>query len=723
MTEKALYNSSVLKDAVHNLTQRIGPMISHYRLRKPLKTQIEGLVDVDVSSAVLTSIFALNAVSTIFAIIYVGKRRYGAERDPATSLGTMLSLRDNNEAMECLSQRRQGRKLEWAETTFTPIVLRIWARSLFILCGVGLIVSATVALAVSDSSDGLATIKQEIHAIMWVSLPTISMLLVSIYISSVDTAVRSLAMLRKLSAVPIPHCQLDMSLADMIGVRALYHSFKLRLFAISITQTLVIISAFLTTLASSLFTVIVLPEVTPVQIPQQSWFGSRGSNGEQGWDMERARISGLVLARRLSNITYPGHTYDTLVFPTLGHDDANWTANTSAQVRVPAARVTSSCDKLMRDDLEFSVRPLGTSGPLGIMIDITRNYSKYKPFGAPPLPETFIPSSTQNDSQLFAGVYINNVRPEFDVWQTNKSREAWTIQDYVWGQYNMSKRAVTSIFAWRCNYSWVEVETDLRLQWVNGSIQIDHSDPPVQDNSTIKPWSPPFGFPRLGKRSSSRTAAPFPELRVGSSDFSTQFGSIMKPFGRIEIDDLGNIDKIDEILEALHANLGFVAAQLANVESRLGIDESSSQEPFTYDSLRSIDAQMTSNYRSRVIQDRGLTFALVGILSLLVLVNTLVLGLTAFRRWRKVAPYWQLDMDFEGVAPDNFEAIAKIEALLYESNALHDPKVLSTDHEHIEGLHSQMGWFQNREGYRIFTIGALQDEDFVFINGKMRHHR
>lgn len=582
--------------------------------------------------------------------------------------------------------------------------------------------STIVTLGVSDSSDGLATIKQEIHAIVWISLPTLSMLLVSMYINSVDTAVRSLAVLSKLSATPVPRWELDMSLADMIGVRALYHSLRLRLFAISITQTLCIIAAFLTTLASSLFTVVVLPEVTTVQMPQQSWFGSRGSTGEQEWDLDRARISGLVLARRLSNITYPEHTYDTLVFPTLGHDVVNWTANTSAQVRMPAARVTPSCSELMRDDLELSINRLGSDGLKGIMININRTYSDYRPFLAPQLNEHLIPSSTHNDSQLFAGVYINNAAPDFDVWRVNKSREAWIIQDYVWGQYTPSKKAITALFASRCNYSWVEVETNLRLQWVNGSIQIDHSDPPVQHNSTIKPWSPPFGFPMLGKRSSSRTATPFPELRLQSFDFSTQFGSIMKPFGQMEIDDLGDVEKVDEILEALHANLGFVAAQLANVESRLKIDESSSQEPLDHENLRPIDAQVTSDYRSRVIQDRGLTFALVGILSLLVLVNALVLALTAFRRWRKRASYWQLDMDFEGLAPDNFEAMAKMEALIYGSNALNDPRALSGDHEQIDGPPFRMGWFKNVQGDSIFTIGVLQDEEFVFSTGKMRHH-
>ncbi|CAH0056131.1 unnamed protein product [Clonostachys solani] len=727
--DKALYNSSVMKDAVRNLTQSIGPMIAHYRLRKPVKTQIDGSIDVvidklhlnQVSSVVLASIFALNAVSAIFAFIYVGKRRYDAERDPATNLGMMMFLRNNDEAIECLSQHRPGRKLEWARTTFTPIVLRVWARALFAFCGVGLIVSIMVTLGVSDSSDGLATIKQEIHVIMWVSLPTLSMLLVSIYISSVDTAVRSLAVLSKLSATPVSRWEMDMSLADMIGVRALYHSLRLRFFAISITQTLAISAAFLTTLASSLFTVIVLPEVITVEIPQQSWFGSKGSTGGQEWDLDRARISGLVLARRLSNITYPEHTYDTLVFQTLGHDDANWAANTSAQVRVPAARVAPSCNELMRNDLDLSI-----DSSRRIIININRNYSDYAPLEWVHPGEPLIPSSTQNDSQLFAGVYINNAPPDFDVWRVNKSREAWTIQDYVWGQYIPSKKAVTSVVAWRCNYSWVEVETDLRLQWVNGSIQIDHNNPPVQHNSTTKPWNPPFGFPPLGKRSSSRTAIPFPELflelGVETFDFSPQFGSIMKPFGQIEIDDLGDIEKVDAILEALHANLGFVAAQLANVESRLRIDESSSQEPLNHDSLRPIDAQVTSNYRSRVIQDRGLTFALVGILSLLVLVNTLVLALTAFRRWRKEAPYWQLDMDFEGVAPDSFEAIAKMEALLHGSNALHDPRVLSGDQEQKEGPHFRMGWFQNVQGDSVFTIGVQQDEEFIFSTRKMRHH-
>ncbi|KAH7001325.1 hypothetical protein EDB80DRAFT_616724 [Ilyonectria destructans] len=755
-TDISLYQSKILAQAVMNLTEQIGPMLAHYQLRQTERNNITGSMVVEeyklhVNESVclwMTGLFAVTMCIAFWAIFQSRSMSHIWHRDPATILGTMLFFQSNTElsidVVKCESGKRGSRKGEWRNSTHSPLVLRPWARALFTIFILGLIDGLVVTLHISETSGGLATIDEEGYLqLLWKSLPTLAMLLVSLYIGLTDTTMRDLATLSNLSIRPCDSLELDMSLLDMLGFRALYHSLRLKVYAVTVSQMLAAVGAFLTTLAAVLLTSQVVPNSTPVQFQQESWFGSRRVPRNVTYYDElsttREDLSSLLLARRLSNFTYPQHTYDDLVFPTLGINDTNWDSNISAQVRTSAAKLLPSCVKLSDGDFNVSIQDdKSRSDFFSYWVEITQNFTC--PNGAVTSFSDEVGIRSRSTDKYGLSYIAELVRSpdnpftfashcDIDTDEQDLLNNPWRVQTYVWGKFLSSQRDFDHLSVWRCNYSWVEVTTDVRLIRANKATLIDHQNPPTQDNSTIKPWSPPFSFPQLGQiEELTGVSDVFPEIEVTdirASEFTTQFSSLVEPIGPIQVEDFGKPDQEGKILKALQSNLGFISAQLANVEHRLGIDEKSASAPADHGDLPSVNATITDHGRYRLVQNPTMTFLLIGILSLVVVVNAWALVLIGLRQLLSDRVSWLLDMDLKGLAPQGFSSIAMMEALIHGSNFLagtsNDARSMSSrdPHQWLAGRFFRMGWFQG-DGTREeeFTIGVLEDESFPFLGDK-----
>ncbi|KAH6991074.1 hypothetical protein BKA56DRAFT_541249 [Ilyonectria sp. MPI-CAGE-AT-0026] len=753
-TDISLYQNEVLTQAIMNLTEQIGPMVSHYQLRQSDKHQISGSIIVEtyrlnVNEFVclwMTGLFAVTMCIALWAIFQSRKVSHIWHRDPATILGTMIFFQSktslSTDIVKCVSGERESRKAEWEHSTHSPLVLRAWARAIFTIFVLGLIDGLVVTLNISKKSDGLVTIGEEgFMLLLWKSLPTLAMLLVSLYISLTDVTMRDLATLSNLSTRPCDSLELDMSLLDMLGFRALYHSLRLKAYAVTLSQILATVCAFLTTIAAVLLTTQIAPKSTSTQFPQESWFGSRQPPAISAYINEysatREDLGSLLLARKLSNFTYPRNTYADLVFPTLGINDTNWNANTSAQVRTPAAKLLPSCVQLSEDDAKVSVH--SSQFTEKFYADITQKFTC--PNGSAAYLVNFLDlrAAIEKPGLSFTGEIVPSPGNLFaiagasacdlDLDDNILITTPWRVQTYVWGKFVASKMKFDHLSIWRCNYSWAEVTTDVRLIWSNNTILLDHQNPPTQDNSTVRPWSPAFGFPQLGGGGDGLGVSDvFPDVELTdprASSFSTQFISIAEPFGPIPVEGFGKPDQDDEILEALHSNLGFVSAQLANLEYRLGLDEKSIAVPAHHGDLPRINATIIDSGRRRLVQNPTVTFILIGILSLVVAVNIWALGLIGLRRILSDRGSWLLDMDLKGLAPKGFSSIAMMESLIHGSNFLKDTPEdvcqmsLNDLHQWLAGTIFRTGWFQ-RDGTREeeFTIGALEDESFPFLGDK-----
>ncbi|KAK7213118.1 hypothetical protein V2G26_020296 [Clonostachys chloroleuca] len=156
---------------------------------------------------------------------------------------------------------------------YSPVALQSWFRSIFEVYTLGLIISVSTLLHISYRSDGIITLAEGSPSIWWTSFPAIATVMVAWYSSSSDMALRDLAILSKLSSKTMSIPALDMSLSDMFGVRALYHSFRLKASTISLSLILAILSGFLSPLSATLFTSQAIPGTRNVLIKQTSWFG------------------------------------------------------------------------------------------------------------------------------------------------------------------------------------------------------------------------------------------------------------------------------------------------------------------------------------------------------------------------------------------------------------------------------------------------------------------
>ncbi|KAF9876246.1 hypothetical protein CkaCkLH20_06189 [Colletotrichum karsti] len=163
--------------------------------------------------------------------------------------------------------------------------------------------------------------------------------------------------------------------------------------------------------------------------------------------------------------------------------------------------------------------------------------------------------------------------------------------------------------------------------------------------------------------------------------------------------------------------------EIANLENRFNMTEHSMDREPPSNGLPPIEATVTDNGRYRLVQHPGITYALVAILSLVTLVNLWSLIGAASRRF--LGKKLPATTSFKGLAPDGFNSMAAMGSLIRDSNVFrHLPEgseVLPKEelYDRMSDLSLRMGWFYSREAKkRIYTIGVVGDDDFVFLASK-----
>ncbi|KAI9170673.1 hypothetical protein HJFPF1_00143 [Paramyrothecium foliicola] len=182
----SLYRSDLLEQAVTNLTQRLGPMLSHTVFRKGDDSQIIGqtlgkterLHMSEVVCLIMMGLFILVSTLVICILVQINNVKQVWKRDPATILGLMAFFGSNTWAVhgipESSTDTRNAIKAQWIHCDFSPLSLKPWFRVCSALYGVGLMIALVYLLQVSKTSDGLATIDERntYSVLMWKSLPT-----------------------------------------------------------------------------------------------------------------------------------------------------------------------------------------------------------------------------------------------------------------------------------------------------------------------------------------------------------------------------------------------------------------------------------------------------------------------------------------------------------------------------------------------------------------------
>lgn len=751
----SLYSSELLREAVESEISAYGPVLAHYLLRKESQEQISGSksapstrlhVRLGVCIAVIV-IFALVAsVALIMSWQALGIKDHYS-RDPATILGSLAVMHGDTNFHDKVSQAststRPTRMTEWADGSHSPLVLRWWYRALAMLYALGLIIGLSVTLEDSNTHDGIADIDDERSyiSLLWQSVPSMTMLAMSLYASSSDSAIRGLSTHISLSTRPCHPSELDKSLLDMLGIRALIFSVKYRLPSVTLSQILALLCGVLPTLGSVLFQSELVPASVIVQVDQLSWFGYRDTgDGEadlESFGARRETIAALGLMRSTaSSLNYPQNTYRDLVFPAFKLEGMSMPRNGSTvTATLPAAKLLPTCVELGEDDYDIEPYYDSISSRIHIFRDLTcpdGDVLKIERTLFFQEGDWFIFGSTMYSE---AGRIVQQRCNSSTVEPWNTTSSTWWEQIYIWGNHTADPEDEDRLAIWACNYTWFEVPTRVTLLPVDGgTLQIDSQNPPQEDTSASRPWEPPFSVPVFEDDMTNRTDGTVffnvYEDETVNYPITPRYSIIREPYGPLEKDVLADPTQDQAVLEALHSNLAFFTAQLANLEYRLLLNETSEIEPRTHPDLSPLELTITDNRRYRLVQDATVTYITIAILVLHVAVSTWASISTLLRRLSSRGDLrrpWLLDMDLRGLAPNGFNSFALTDALLADSNVHShlpkDPHLLpAVDLQaHLAGKTFRLGWFFDlgTETDRL-TVGALHDDTFVFKGEKWK---
>ncbi|KAF6804087.1 hypothetical protein CMUS01_14933 [Colletotrichum musicola] len=733
---KALFDSDALYTSIRNLTESIGPFLGHHLVRQNDSSVAAGdevviadrLVVNEWVCVTMMTLFALVACLAFFVLVRYRRHTTIWHRSPATLLGNMIFLRDHPAFEESVTESSpEDPTLAWGRSNFNPVVLRPWARACFVLFAGALIGGLIYTLHRSQSLNGLSYVNEEGYwHLLWTSVPALVALIAYSYSKSCDWAFRHLATFYCLAAGPCGTKELDTSLLDMLGVRALFQSMRRRVWMVTFAQLLAIMCGVLMTLISILFTVEDVPEPTAVSLTQQTWFGAQPDkprNTTDDYMINRLTVGSLLLRKDEDNFTYPRNTYNDLVFPILdGLENIEDPHDKSVRLTVPAAQAQASCDVFPegRYTFEWSNHTEGekTVARVTIVEPFTCNNSKQTKANFTTI---YSPSSeAENTGMEDFGIILpspENYRSTVEVCNLDaepsfQEKEFFPSRTITYAIGGWDSRWVTegSVKIFKCNYTFAKVDTEVNLINIDGEFVIDPKNPPKPDPSTSRSWDPPIELPRDWRLSNvSGVVDPYPDISVNQSgvgEWDREFRMFATSVRTLTTLDYGE----EHVVDMLAQKYNFLQAQLLNLEGRVGVNEASKFNPGP-GKQPPVEAAVT-DHRRRLKQSPAVTYIIIVILGVAVVVNLLALLLGSRGNL--------FDMDARGLAPDLSNSIESRVSLLKGSNAAeHLPagtELLSKEelHGQLSNVSFRMGWFRRADGARFYTVGVVGDDKFVF---------
>ncbi|VUC32059.1 unnamed protein product [Clonostachys rosea] len=723
-TPHSIYDSQLLHGSVLNLTKTLGSVVAHHQLRNKEEIRTTGSRPFETARLQLNQpvCICLAVLSALLAFICLwAMLRYRGifenwDRDPATILGLMSIFHSRRlDFLPSFLQKRGARSKLWRQSLDSPLPLPTWLRLVFTVYVLGLIISLIVILKTSTKSNGVVTLREGTPSLWWTVAPTMAFFLVTLYTTSSDTAVRDLATYSTLSTRPCTARELDTSLLDMLGLRALYYSLRWKIYAVTLLQILAMACAFLVSFSSLLFTSKNISGNSVISFKQQSWFGSRSQiqgtkEGKLNATMvSRYAVGGLFAAERTTNFTWPEFTYRDLIFPRLEVDVPNqdWNSNVTFELEAPAVKLTSECTPVSKDVVTFKpfYKVPGMTLMAGDVIYPCPNGTTFN--------VSSDPSALYYDHDYMIG--------EFPVPPTLCPTDRWMIKTFYWGKGG-EKPNFDYLSLWQCNYTWSEIPTKLHMRWTANGLQIDHQNPPKPDYSKARPLYPPLPAPIFPHWDQSI----WPDTNIYDPSYRLYMG-IGSRFrhlfdlggGPLNQTDLGDPAMDQTILENIQSSYGLAAGQLANSLNRLGLDEKSSTEPELPGELPLLSGTVIDNRRLRLVQSPQMTYFVLSILSLALFINAWALISTLLRRCANYTGKWSLDLEMRDLAPPAFNSIAMSDALLYPSNYQKYMSSLEKGRTGLADLRFRMGWFMRKGAQeRELTIGVMDDPEFQFLGEK-----
>ncbi|KAK1638604.1 hypothetical protein BDP81DRAFT_315510 [Colletotrichum phormii] len=580
--------------------------------------------------------------------------------------------------------------------------MRSWIRVIFTVTVVGVSVGIIAVFVTSQTQAGIGT-PGGYWYLLWTSLPVLTMLGISLYISSSDTASRNLWTLHFLSIKSSSVQQLHFSILDMSGPRAMITALQMRTWSILTSQTLTLLCAFLTAIGSILFTVDWNLVPKDLQLRQNSWFADKTM--AQGVPKYDRNVCNLLIGKGEGDFPYPKGTYDNFIFPDMTLPTIP-SKNVSFEVEVTAASLEPLCTRVADETGNFRIKEVEHSNERGSWII----YSADIHFDIIMLNGAVI----KINESVFVG---DNETTATERIFALGDRISTTTRLYLWGSWKLNFEDISFLRTWHCGYSWKKTVMNVDMTVVDNELVIDQSRPPRPVEGTTEPWNPQFSFTNYGSQQDFRPDSS--EDRNRTFDMDKEMILALKPYGPLELEALGNSSREDDVKAVVNQNWAFLHTQVANKKNRLSLNESAISVNLPPGGLPPVKAKLTDHSRRRLFQNPVATYLILVILGLVIAVHILMLVPKAVKNrlgWEAEL----LSMDVEGLAPDGFNSISRMVTLLHSSNAIQymPSQSLSQDElfEQLEHLRFRLGWFEKQvDKTRHFTIGVEGDAGFVFL--------
>ncbi|KAI0199351.1 hypothetical protein F4808DRAFT_471653 [Astrocystis sublimbata] len=613
-----------------------------------------------------------------------------------------------------------------AKVMKAPLVLNLVSIVGMQLLIIATIVALEIILRVSgDRNDFVDVSDQPYLHFAWTVLPALFMSLVSMYLASVDSEIRSLTPYSKLSKGCSMAQTINMDLLDGSTPRLLRQEYRSESLAALSTSICMLAASFLTIFVGSLYNVITLPVDAPIKILTESSFNISRDADNQARGIDAGQLpdfssltSSLILE---SNLSYPVFTYEALAFPEYSiasMPNIHIASSDVINATVPALRSKMACTRYVSSEIHMEVESNFIPGipanhqamrkVLAINIDGEEHQSRTIPSALTHNME--IPIDGRPDDDWVFGFADSCKGSNGLVWCTSDFL-------YVWGhKTNSTTQAGNHVAALVCNETIEAV--DVLTTFLGPQLSIDSSSPPRVINDSARKSTVNVHSGNVFE--SDNWLSPYGKLAQGVAAPGTYlwpfFDALTTSRYAIPLADLYNHQEDEAVARAIVLHHGIIRAQVlsegfrgpANATNATlenpPADTATANDAITYNgTLR------RSTGRRRLAQDPATTRVLEALL-----VATLVLSAAG-----------RLLMRNTKLLPRSPTSIANVAALVADGNIvslLPENAQLLSDEEILKAVGSghilRMGWWTSNpqddasQRFGIFAVRTSNESVF-----------
>lgn len=639
------------------------------------------------------------ALATYILICFTGS----APHDPSTLSGMILSLRHQAETLSlfkgtgCLdtgalrncimtkvvdasappdSLTDKATGVRW----WRPIPVKTSARLIAFVSTILVLIALQVLLSLSNRNQGVTNVSVEGNQhLAWSAVPALIVVSLAVFYKALGSSYKTFAQFHQLRCGASSKSLLT-EYTTLTEAEVLIHALQDRQLSIVCMSLSVIISAFLTITVSGVWTPSPVPSMQAVQLNQTSWFNN-GPSTDDGSAGNNAFVSGAILS---VNASFPKWTFEDLALASFSYDADAGEQSLVIEADVPAIRASLSCtlyDQSQVPNLSY--------------YDIGAGYGSH----GNPQPRGFgflMPGPESCKGDDLQTIYFDPnqqayIGPGWGAFVAN-TRKDCPLLNFFWGRQETNSGGepiegrdyVTYFKALSCYEAIDQVQVSANFSM---ALDLDATARPLVLDGSMQPFS------------NTNITLPYGKLPNLGNNETTNHGiwALIQYRHGIELADLGNVDKVDTIVDSIKSTHGTIRAQQYNAALRM--DESIKQDG---KDPKTINARLLSPERHRLVQNPISTHVLCALLASMVILSML--------------SSWLMSTNY--VLPKNPCSIAATISLLADSNIFNDEVVLNAlkravihskrEAKQLNGRKFLMGWFESgADGRRLFTVNVL----------------